>query len=97
MKNPYLLPGLTLLAGVIDTMVAKQLAAVAVFSLLSLGSVNAATGDPTARLRAARSLRCTFTSTAAIWVRNGHRIIEQTHDKGTAAYDNIDVLKVALE
>jgi hypothetical protein len=49
--------------------------------------------NPASRLRAARSLRCAFTSSVGTWVRSGHRSIEQTNDKSTAVYDNINVAK----
>jgi len=49
--------------------------------------------DPVARLHAARSLHCTYTSTANTWVRNGHRTVEQIPEKGSATYDNIDLKK----
>jgi hypothetical protein len=49
--------------------------------------------DPASRLNHARSLRCTFTSSVATWIRSGHRTVEQTNDKGSAQYDNIDLAK----
>jgi hypothetical protein len=49
--------------------------------------------DPVSRLHRARSLRCTFTSEVDTWVRSGRRTIEQTTEKGTATYDNIDLTK----
>lgn len=64
-------------------------------ALLSLAAVGAANADddPVSRLRHARSLRCTFTSSVVTWVRSGRRSIEQTNDKGSAQYDNINVAK----
>jgi hypothetical protein len=49
--------------------------------------------DPASRLRGARSLRCTYTSSVETTVRSGHRSIEQTNDKGAAVYDDINVVK----
>lgn len=50
-----------------------------------------AVGDLAARLRAARSLRCEYTSSVATWVRNGRPTVEQTKDKGSATYDDINL------
>jgi hypothetical protein len=63
--------------------------------LLTYGATVTATGadNPGLRLRNARSLRCMYTSSVATWVRGGERSVEQTNDKGTATYDNIDVTK----
>jgi hypothetical protein len=49
--------------------------------------------DLAARLRHARGLHCTFTSAVTTWVRQGHRTVDQTHDKGSVVYDNINVDK----
>jgi hypothetical protein len=61
--------------------------------LLGWGAAASGADDPAARLRGARSLHCAFTSTVLTWVRSGHRSIEQTNNKGTATYDNINVAK----
>ena len=63
--------------------------------MLACGTVAGATvaDDPASRLRGARSLRCTYTSTVETWVRSGHRTIEQHDEKSTATYDNIDIVK----
>jgi hypothetical protein len=65
------------------------------YAVLSVSTVGAASTaeDPVSRLRHARSLRCTFTSEVATFVRSGHRTVEQTTVKDTATYDNIDVAK----
>jgi hypothetical protein len=55
--------------------------------------VNSASEDPGARLRQARSLRCTSQSSVGTWVRNGHRTIEEDTDNGSATYDNINLAK----
>jgi hypothetical protein len=61
--------------------------------LLAYGATASAADDPASRLRGARSLRCAFTSTVGTWIRNGHRTVEQTSDKGLAIYDNINAAK----
>jgi hypothetical protein len=61
--------------------------------LLACGTAATGADDPASRLRGARSMRCTFTSESVTWVRSGHRTIEQTPQKDTATYDNIDVAK----
>jgi hypothetical protein len=61
--------------------------------LLTCGAAASGADDPASRLRGARSLRCLFTSSVATWVRSGHRSVEQTNDKGTAVYDDINVAK----
>jgi len=70
----------------------RQLVFIAFFSLMTV-TVTGGADDPVSRLNRARSLRCTFTSSVETWVRSGHRVIEQHHDKGIAVYDNIDVAK----
>jgi len=67
----------------------------AISAALILTVVASANGadDPASRLRGARSLRCAFTSSVNTWVRSGHRSIEQTDEKGSAVYDNIDLSK----
>jgi hypothetical protein len=67
----------------------------ALLLLLTCGmvAVGSAADSPASRLRSARSLRCAFTSSVSTWVKNGHRSIEQTNDKGSAVYDNINVAK----
>lgn len=52
-----------------------------------------AAGDLVSRLHAARSLRCTFTDDITTWVRRGKRTVEQTTEKGSATYDDINVAK----
>jgi hypothetical protein len=66
-----------------------------VMLILLLACSMAASGadDPASRLRSARSLRCTFTSSVDTLVRSGHRSIEETNDKGAAVYDDINVAK----
>jgi hypothetical protein len=49
--------------------------------------------DLAARLRHARGLHCTFTSAVRTWVRQGHRTVDQTHDKSSVVYDNINLDK----
>lgn len=61
--------------------------------LLVCGAAADAADDPASRLKAARSLRCTFTSEVATWVRSGHRTIEQTKERSIVTYDNIDLAK----
>jgi hypothetical protein len=61
--------------------------------LFGWGTAASGADDPRIRLRAARSLRCSFTSSVETWVRNGHRVIEQNNDKSAATYDNIDIVK----
>lgn len=61
--------------------------------LLACSAATNGTEDPVSRLRGARSLRCTFTSSVNTWVRSGHRSTEQTNEKGSADYDNIDAAK----
>lgn len=70
----------------------RRLVLGAVLSVVFIGA-KSADGDPTARLRAARSLRCEYTSVVNTWVRSGRRTIEQVNDRGGAVYDNIDVAK----
>ena len=60
--------------------------------LLTYVSATAA-DEPASRLRAARSLRCTFTATVATWIRSGRRTVEDKSEKGEAVYDNIDLTK----
>jgi hypothetical protein len=60
---------------------------------LVCGSTASGSDDPGTLLRGARSLRCTFTSSVNTWVRSGHRTIENTTEKSTAVYDNIDIIK----
>jgi hypothetical protein len=72
-------------------MTSRRLIFIAMLSVVTLTARGAS--DPTSRLKSARSLRCTFTSNVETWVRGGHRVIKQYHDKGTAVYDNIDVAK----
>jgi hypothetical protein len=63
--------------------------------LLSLVTLTAAVAadDLASRLKSARSLRCTFTSEVATWVRSGHRTVEQTKERSIVTYDNIDLAK----
>ena len=56
-------------------------------------AVAIAADDPAKLLRGARSLRCSFTSSVETFAKSGHRSVEQTNDKGTAVYDDIDVAK----
>jgi hypothetical protein len=60
---------------------------------LVCGSKASGADDPGTLLRGARSLQCSYTSSVNTFVRNGHRTIENTTDKGTAIYDNINVIK----
>lgn len=61
--------------------------------LLTHGMTASGAGDPASRLRGVRSLRCTYTSSVATWVRSGHRSFEQTNDKSSAVYDDINLSK----
>jgi hypothetical protein len=70
----------------------RQVVFIALLSLVTL-TATGGTDDPASRLKSARSLRCSFTSSVDTWVRSGHRTIEQTNEKGTATYDNIDIVK----
>jgi hypothetical protein len=63
----------------------------AALCVASVGSASSQPEDPGARLHHARSLRCAYTSSVATWVRSGHRTVEQTNDKGSATYDNINL------
>ncbi|TLZ39937.1 MAG: hypothetical protein E6K23_11420 [Gammaproteobacteria bacterium] len=74
------------------SVIAKGLALATLFSVMAVADANPS-ADAVARLHAARSLRCTFTSEVTTWVRNGHRTVEQTAEHGSATYDNIDVAK----
>jgi hypothetical protein len=60
--------------------------------VLVAGTAGAAE-DLAARLRAVRSLRCTFTDDVTTWVRSGRRTVEQSAEKGIATYDNINLAK----
>jgi hypothetical protein len=71
----------------------RQLLVCAVLAIVSIGTAAGGNDRPTSRLRHARSLRCTFTSGVATWVRNGHRTDEQPTEKSTVSYDNIDLAK----
>jgi hypothetical protein len=66
-----------------------------IFLLTSLvcGSNAGGADDPGTLLRGARSLQCLYTSSVNTFVRSGHRTIEHTTEKGTAIYDNINVIK----
>jgi len=70
---------------------ARALCAVLCFA--PVGPADSSPEEPGARLHHARSLHCTFTSAVATWVRNGHRSVDQSHDKGSVVYDNINVGK----
>jgi hypothetical protein len=61
--------------------------------LLVFGVAASGADDQASRLRDARSLRCTFTSSVDTLVRRGHRTIEQHDDKGAAVYDDINIDK----
>jgi hypothetical protein len=64
-----------------------------VTTLIALACGAAQADDPRARLGAARSLRCTYTSEVATWVRNGRRTVEQTSERSIVTYDNINLAK----
>jgi hypothetical protein len=70
----------------------RRLVVCSVLGIVILTTASAA-DNAASRLRNARSLRCTFSSSVDTWVRTGHRVIEQTQDKGTAVYDNIDIAR----
>jgi hypothetical protein len=53
----------------------------------------AAAESPTSRLLHARTLKCYFTGSNTIWIRNGHRTIESNTEKGEITYDSIDLQK----
>jgi len=72
--------------------VSRMAALCAVLWLASAGPSSSAE-DPAARLHQARGLHCTFTSAITVWVRNGHRTVDQTHDKSSAVYENINIDK----
>ncbi len=55
--------------------------------------INAAEDDAASRLHAARTLRCTFRASVATWIKSGHRTVEQSRDKSSATYDDINVTK----
>jgi len=59
----------------------------------SIAAASGAEEDPAARLRHARSLRCTYQSSVGTWVRSGHRTVEEDKDNGVATYDNINLAK----
>jgi hypothetical protein len=81
------------LRGIEHMITIRQLIACAVLSVAAVGAASGGTDDPVSRLKHARSLRCTFTSEVATWVRSGHRTVEQTTEKSTVSYDNIDLAK----
>jgi hypothetical protein len=69
-----------------------SLMVVAVLSLAVVGVASADT-DAAARLRAARSLRCTYQVGIGTWVRSGRRTVEEDKDNGVATYDDINLTK----
>ena len=76
-------------------MTTRTLSRTVLFAALCVASVGASSSaeDLAARLRHARSLHCTYTSAVTTWVRHGRRTVDQTHDKGSAVYDNINADK----
>jgi len=71
----------------------RRITRLAVPVLIGLACSTARADDAATRLRAARSLRCTFTLDIATWIRSGHRTVEQTTEKSTVDYDNINIAK----
>jgi hypothetical protein len=59
----------------------------------AVGPASSPPEDLAARLGHARGLHCTYTSAVTTWVRQGHRTVDQTHEKVSAVYDNINVDK----
>jgi hypothetical protein len=60
---------------------------------LLCATVASAADDPVARLRSARSLHCTYTSSVTTAVRNGQHIVERHYDQGATTFEDIDLAK----
>ena len=71
----------------------RAMAALGTALCFASAGANSPQEDLAARLRHARGLHCTFTSAVTTWVRQGHRTVDQTHDKGSVVYDNINADK----